>query len=141
MGNSSSSSNSFLNKFLISISIFSFLNNKLRISLTVYGVLAIIVLDTIFNQNTQFRLHLSNWGLNLVLFLVIGVIVLVGQCCILEFVRQKSSHIRKKVVELDYSYKIVSLIQYLIIAIFIFVLVGVTVTGRSPTTSLTIVTT
>src|SRR5918995_3581135 len=134
-------SNSFLNKFLIPISIFSFFNNKLRISLIVYGVLAIIVLDTTLNQDAQFRLHLSNWGLNMVMFLVIGVIVLVGQCCILEFVRQKSSHIRKKVVELDYSYKIVSLIQYLIIAIFIFVLVGVTVTGRSPTTSLTIVTT
>src|SRR5918995_193454 len=140
MGNSSSSSNSFLNKFLISISIFSFLNNKLRISLTVYGVLAIIVLDTIFNQNTQFRLHLSNWGLNLVLFLVIGVIVLVGQCCILEFVRQKSSQIRKKVVYLGISYKIVSIIQYLIIAIFVFMLIEIIAIEQYSTISLTIVT-
>jgi hypothetical protein len=135
-----SSSNSFLNKFLIPISIFSFLNNKLRISLIVYGLLAIIVLDTTLNQNAQFRLHLNNWGLNMVLFSVIGVIVLVGQCCILEFVRQKISHIRKKVVELDYSYKIVSLAQYLIIAIFVFMLIEISAIKQYPTISLTIVT-
>ena len=135
-----SSSNSFLNKSLIPISIFSSLNNKLRISLIVYGVLAIIVLDTTLNQNAQFRLHLSNLALNIVLFLVIGVIVLVGQCCILEFVRQKSSHIRKKVVDLDYSYKIVSLAQYLIIAIFVFMLIEIIAIKQYPTIGLTIVT-
>src|SRR5918996_4941357 len=134
------SSNSFLNKSLIPISIFSSLNNKLRISLIVYVVLAIIVLDTTLNQNVQFRLHLSNWGLNLVLFFVISVIVLVGQSCILEFVRQKSSHIRKKVAELDYSYQIVSLAQYLIIAIFVFMLVEIIAIKQYPTISLTIVT-
>src|SRR5919106_6921376 len=126
----SSNSNSFLNKFLISISFFSFLNNKLRIYLTVYGVLAIIVLDTILNQNAQFRLHLSNWGLNLVLFLVIGVIVLVGQFYIIQYVRQKSSQIRKKVPYLGISYKIVSFVQYLVIASFVFVLVEITIFGQ-----------
>jgi hypothetical protein len=135
-----SSSNSFLNKSLNPISIFSSLNNKLRISLIVYGVLAIIVLDTTLNQNAQFRLHLSNWGLNIALFLVMGVIVLVGQCCILEYVRQKSSQIRKKLVELDYSYRIVFLAQFVVIAIFVFVLVQIIVTQQYPTISLAIVT-
>ena len=135
-----SSSNSFLNKSLNPISIFSSLNNKLRISLIVYGVLAIIVLDTTLNQNAQFRLHLSNWGLNIALFLVMGVIVLVGQCCILEYVRQKSSQIRKKLVELDYSYRIVFLAQFVVIAIFVFVLVQIIVTQQYATISLAIVT-
>jgi hypothetical protein len=135
-----SSSNSFLNKSLNPISIFSSLNNKLRISLIVYGVLAIVVLDTTLNQNAQFRLHLSNWGLNIALFLVMGVIVLVGQCCILEYVRQKSSQIRKKLVELDYSYRIVFLAQFVVIAIFVFVLVQIIVTQQYPTISLAIVT-
>jgi hypothetical protein len=133
-------SNSFLNKSLIPISIFSSLNNKLRISLVVYGVLAIIVLDTTLNQNAQFRLHLSNLTLNTVLFFIMGVIVLVGQCCILEFVGQKSRHIRKKVVALGYSYKVVSLAQYLVIAIFVFVLVEIIAIKQYPTVSLTIVT-
>jgi hypothetical protein len=134
-------SNSLLNKFLIPVSIFSSLNNKFGISLIVYGVLAIIILDTTLNQNAQFRLHLTNLALNTLLFFIMGVIVLIGQCCILEFVGRKSSHIRKKVVELGYSYKIVSLAQYLVIAIFVFVLVEITAIGQYHTASLTIVTT
>lgn len=134
------SSSSFLNKSANPVSIISSFYNKLRISFIVYGVLAVIVLDTALNQNSQFRLHLSNSGLNIALFVVTGIIVLVGQCCILEFVRQRSSRVRKKLVELDYSYRIVFLAQFVVIAIFVFVLVQIIATEQYPTITLAIVT-
>ncbi|HEU4445192.1 MAG TPA: hypothetical protein VFR94_11010 [Nitrososphaeraceae archaeon] len=133
-------SSSFLKKSILPLSFISSFNNKVRISFIVYGVLAVIVFDTAFNQNAQFRMHLSNLGLDIALFIVMGVIALVGQFCILEFVRQKSSHIRKRVAELEYSYKIVSLAQYLVIAVFVFVLVEITTIKQYPTISLIIVT-
>jgi hypothetical protein len=133
-------SSSFLKKSILPLSFISSFNNKVRISFIVYGVLAVIVFDTAFNQNAQFRMHLSNLGLDIALFVVMGVIALVGQFCILEFVRQKSSHIRKRVAELEYSYKIASLAQYLVIAVFAFVLVEITAIKQYPTISLIIVT-
>jgi hypothetical protein len=133
-------SSSFLKKSILPLSFISSSNNKVRISFIVYGVLAVIVFDTAFNQNAQFRMHLSNLGLDIELFIVMGVIALVGQFCILEFVRQKSSHIRKRVAELEYSYKIASLAQYLVIAVFVFVLVEITTIKQYPTISLIIVT-
>ncbi|HEY9387556.1 MAG TPA: hypothetical protein VIP70_10990 [Nitrososphaeraceae archaeon] len=133
-------SSSFLKKSIPPLSFISSFNNNVRISFIVYGVLAVIVFDTAFNQNAQFRMHLSNFGLDIALFVVMGVIALVGQFCILEFVRQKSSHIRKRVPELEYLYKIVSLAQYLVIAVFVFVLVEITTIKQYPTISLIIVT-
>ena len=133
-------SNHFPSNFFNSFSIISSIGST-RISIIIYVVLAVIVLDTTLNQNPGLRLHLKDSGLNVAFFVFCGIIAIVGQFYIIQYVRQKSSQIRKKVVYLGISYKIVSIVQYLVIAIFVFVLVGVTAIGQYPTTSLTIVTT
>ena len=65
-------SSSFLKKSILPLSFISASNNKARISFIVYGVLAVIVFDTAFNQNAQFRIHLNNLGLDIELFIVMG---------------------------------------------------------------------
>jgi hypothetical protein len=133
-------SNPFLNNFYNQFSVFSFTDN-IRIFVVVYIVLAVIVMDTMLNQNPELRLHFKNSGLSVAFFVICGVISIAGQFYIIQFVRQKSSQIRKKVAYIGISYKIVSIIQYLTIAIFVFVLLGILVFWEYPTISLTIVTT
>jgi hypothetical protein len=137
-GNSSNSPH--LNNFYKRLSIFSFTDNT-GISIIVYVVLAVIVMDTALNQNSELRLHLINSGLSGTLFVIMGVIAIAGQFYIIQFVKQKSIQIRKKVFRLDISYRMVSIIQYLVIAVFVFVLVEIIVIEQYPTISLAIVTT
>jgi hypothetical protein len=107
----------------------------------VYVVLAVIVLDTTLNQNPELRLHLKNSGLNIAFFVICGIIAIAGQFYIIQFVRQKSKQIRKKVASLGISYKTVSIVQYLVIAIFAFVIVEIVTIWQYPAMSLAIVTT
>ena len=132
-------SNHFLNNFFNNFSFISS-HDSIRISVIVYSVLAVIVLDTTLNQTPELRLHLKASGLDVALFIICGITAIVGQFYIIQYVRQKSSQIRKKVVYLGISYKIVSFVQYLVIAIFVFVLVEITIFGQYLTTSLTIIT-
>jgi hypothetical protein len=137
---SSNNNNHFLNNFYNRFSIFSSISTT-RISIMVYVVLAVIVLDTTLNQNPELRLHLKNSGLNIAFFVICGIIAIAGQFYIIQFVRQKSKQIRKKVASLGISYKTVSIVQYLVIAIFAFVLVEIVTIWQYPAMSLAIVTT
>ncbi|HEX5673338.1 MAG TPA: hypothetical protein VFX75_03970 [Nitrososphaeraceae archaeon] len=133
-------SNFFLNNFYNQFALAS-VQNTTKISIIVYTALAVIVIDTILNQNSEIRFHLESSGFSVALFIVMWMILIVGNFYVLEFVRQKSSQIRKKVAHLRISYKIVFLIQYLVISIFVFVLVQIISIQQYPTIALTIVTT
>lgn len=116
-------------------------HNTTKIYIIVYTVLALIVIDTSLNQNSEMRSRLEIAGLSTLLFVGMGGIVIGGQLYILKFVRQKSSQIRKKAAYLRVSHNIVFLIQYLVVSIFVFVLVQIIVTQQYSTIALTIVTT
>jgi hypothetical protein len=128
-----------LNNFYHRLSIITS-SDSTRIYITVYIVLAVIVMDTVLNRNSELRTVLKDSGLSVAFFVICGIIAIVGQFYIIQFVRQKSSQIRKKVAYLGISYRIVSIIQYLIIAIFAFVLVEIIIMWQYPSISLAIVT-
>jgi hypothetical protein len=130
---------SFLNKFYNRFAIDS--AHTATIYLIIYTILALIVIDTSLNQNSQMRFHLGISGLSVPLFLCIGIVVISGQSYILKFIKNKSSQVLKNAAFLGISYKIVFLVQYLIISIFVFVLVSIIAAQQYPTTALTIVTT
>lgn len=131
---------SFLNKFFKQLA-FGSVDNATKIFIIVYIVLALIVIDTSLNQNSEMRSHLESSGFSVPLFVCMGIVVIGGQLYILQFVRQKSSQIRKNAAYLRISYNIVFLIQYLVVSIFIFVLVQLITTQQYSTIALTIVTT
>jgi len=134
------SSISFINKFCNHFA-FDPSRNAIKIYLVVYTVLALIVIDTSLNQNSELRSNLDDSGLSVPLFVCMGIIVIGGQLYILEFVRQKSIQIRKKAAYLRISYNIVFLIQYLTVSIFVFVLVQIITTQQYSSITMTIVTT
>ena len=112
-----------------------------KISIAIYVVLAGIVIDTIINQNVDIRNSLDmSSSFSIVVFVVVAVIVIIGQYFVLEYVRQKSRDIRNKVPQLNVSYKIAAAIQYILIAVFAFVLFELIVSWRYPSASLAVVT-
>src|ERR671910_3678179 len=131
---------SFLNKLYNKFG-FDSSYNASKIYIIVYAVLALIVIDTILNQNSEMRSHLETSGFSVPLFVCMGIAAIGGQLYILQFVRQKSNQIRKKAAYLRISYNIVFLIQYLVVSIFAFVLVQLITTQQYSPISLTIVTT
>jgi len=140
MGKAGNTTISFLNKFFNQFA-FGPVDNATKIYIIVYTVLALIVIDTSLNQNSEMRSHLETSGFSVPLFVCIGIVVIGGQLYILQFVRQKSSQIRKKAAYLRISYNMVFLIQYLVVSIFVFVLVQLITTQQYSPISLTIVTT
>src|SRR5687768_6737102 len=131
---------SFLNKFFNQLA-FGSVDNATKIYIIVYTVLVLIVIDTRLNQNSEMRSHLDTSGFSVPLFVCIGIVVIGGQLYILQFVRQKSSQIRKKAAYLRISYNIVFLIQLLVVSILVFVLIQLISTQQYSSISLTIVTT
>lgn len=140
MGRTGNTTISFLNKFYNQFALGS-VGKGTKIYIIVYTVLALIVIDTSLNQNSEMRSHLETSGFSVPLFVCMGIVAICGQLYILQFVRQKSSQIRKKAAYLRISYNIVFLIQYLVVSIFVFVLVQLITTQQYSTIALTIVTT
>ena len=130
---------SFLNKFYNQFALGS-VGKGTKIYIVVYTVLVLIVIDTSLNQNSEMRSHLETSGFSVPLYVCMGIVAIGGQLYILQFVRQKSSQIRKKAAYLRISYNIVFLIQYLVVSIFVFVLVQLITTQQYSTIALTIVT-
>lgn len=112
-----------------------------KIYILVYIVLALIVVDTSLNQNSEMRSHLESSGLGTILFFSMAVVVMGGQLYLLEFIRQKSSLIRKNAAFLDISFKIVFVVQYLVVSTFIFVMADIITKQQYMPIALTIVTT
>lgn len=131
---------SLLNKFYNQFA-FDSVDNATKINIIVYTVLAIIVVDTSLNQNSEMRSHLETSGYSVPLFVCMAIVAIGGQLYILQYVRQKSSQIRKKAAYLRISYNIVFLIQYLVVSIFVLVLVQLITTQQYSPIALTIVTT
>jgi hypothetical protein len=112
-----------------------------KISIIIYVVLASIIVDTFINQNIQVRNSVnitSSWSI--ALFFTLAAIAIVGQYYILGFVKQRSTEIRRKVKTLSISFRITEIIQYLLIAILLFVVADIVIFWHYPSASLALVT-
>ena len=112
-----------------------------KISIVIYIVLASIIIDTFINQNIQVRNSAnitSSWSI--ALFVSLAAIAIVGQYYILGFVKQRSVEIISKVKTLSISFRITEIIQYLLMAVFMFVVADIIIFWHYPSASLAIVT-
>ena len=65
---------------------------------------------------------------------------MIGQYYILVYVKHKSAEVRRKVKTLSISFRITEIIQYLLIAVFLFVIGDIVLFWHYPTASLALVT-
>jgi hypothetical protein len=95
-------------------------------------------MDTIFNQNEDISSYTRTYGLDITLFVIFAVLAIAGQYYILQFVKYKSRGIRNKALHI--LYKTTTILQYLLVADFIVIIVGMIIFGRYPTLGLTFIT-
>lgn len=137
------SSNRFFSKRynpLYSFSVSTMINNNRKISIVVYVVLVTIVVDTMINQNADYLVAFNTSASGIALFIVMASVCMIGQYFILEYVKDKSREIRIRVRNLGMLHVIVTMIQYALISVFIFVIIDIVVLQQYPTVSLVIVT-
>ena len=140
------SNSSFFNKLhnpfseRISSNVAAIVNNNRKISIVVYIVLVTIVVDTVINQNADYLVTMNTSALGISLFITMASLCMVGQYLILKYVKQKTQEIRNKVRYIGNLHTISTIIQYLLIAVFILVIIDIVVSRQYPTVSLAIVT-
>jgi hypothetical protein len=118
----------------------SYINSK--ISIVVLILVASLVADTSFIKIYDLIGKRESLGWRTAVFSVLVIISIVGQYLVLGFVKQKitSSIIAPKGIRLNTIYKAVTLVQYVLMALLVFVLLQILVTSFYSTVMLTAVT-
>jgi hypothetical protein len=111
-----------------------------RISIIIYVLIAVLSVDTVINQLSGL-LGISMYsGGGVSLFLVIGIITIICQLFTINFVSRKSIGIRRKIKHIRTMHIAVTLSQYFIILLFVYVMIDIVLTQSYSTLSAVLVT-
>ena len=69
-------------------------------------------------------------GSGIALFILIAASYVAGQYFILQFIKEKTKDIRSKSIQLNTTHRIVTVVQYTLIAIFVFVILEILITKQ-----------
>ena len=96
-----------------------------NINIVIYVLIAALSLDTLLNQTGDLIGEpLKTFG-GIVLFIILSIITMICQIFVLEFVGKKSKEIRKKNGKIRLMHRFVSISQYTIITIFVFLILEI----------------
>jgi hypothetical protein len=90
-----------------------------------YVLIAILSLDTVLNQLSDVIDKPLKSPVGISLFIIVSGITMICQLFVLQFVGRKSVEIRRKTRSIKLMHRCVSIIQYVIIAIFIFLILEI----------------
>lgn len=100
-----------------------------HISIIVYLLIVVLSIDTVINQlSGLLGIPLASSG-SIALFITIAGITIISQLFVLQFVSEKSSAIRKKVTHIRRMHNGVTICQYFIIALFVYVILEILLTA------------
>jgi hypothetical protein len=112
------------------------LNNKKFLIVISIVIVALIIDVSIIRIYLISGKSILSW--TIVIFLVIATVYAIGQYLVLEFVKQKSKEIRtKKQLHLNTIHKVITIVQYILTAIIIFVVLQILMTSSYNTFMLT----
>jgi len=93
-----------------------------NLNLLIYVLIAVLSLDTIINQlSSGLGIAVSSTG-GIILFLVLGIITIICQLFILQFVNKTSIVVRTKIRHIRRMHISVTISQYFIIILFVYVM-------------------
>ena len=95
-----------------------------NINIIIYFFIGVLSLDTVLNQTADLNLignPLKSSG-GIILFITLSLISIIAQILVLQFVGKKSSQIQRKIKNVRLIHRSVTIIQYTIICIFIFLI-------------------
>jgi hypothetical protein len=99
-----------------------------KISLIIYILIGVLSVDTVINQISNLPgVHLSS-SLGVTVFLMVSMTTIICQLFVVRFVGKKSISIRNRVTSIRRMHKALSIAQYSIITVFIFVILQILLT-------------
>jgi len=111
-----------------------------NLNLLIYVLIAVLSLDTIINQlSSGLGIAVSSTG-GIILFLVLGIITIVCQLFILQFVNKTSIVVRTKIRHIKRMHISVTISQYFIIILFVYVMAEIALTESYSSVSSLLVT-
>lgn len=111
-----------------------------NLNLLIYVLIAVLSLDTIINQlSSGLGIAVSSTG-GIILFLVLGIITIVCQLFILQFVNKTSIVVRTKIRHIRRMHISVTISQYFIIILFVYVMAEIALTESYSSVSSLLVT-
>jgi len=111
-----------------------------NLNLLIYVLIAVLSLDTIINQlSSGLGIAVSSTG-GIILFLVLGIITIICQLFILQFVNKTSIVVRTKIRHIRRMHISVTISQYFIIILFVYVMAEIALTESYSSVSSLLVT-
>jgi hypothetical protein len=99
-----------------------------KISLIIYILIGVLSVDTVINQISNLPGVRLSSSLGITVFLMMSITAIICQLFVVRFVGKKSISIRNRVTSIRRMHKAVSIAQYSIIIIFIFVILQIILT-------------
>lgn len=93
-------------------------------------LIVILVIDTMINNVVDFISKQLVSNLGILLFSIITAVSAAGQYLILSYVKQKSKEIIAKSVSLQIIHTVVTIVQYSLTAMIVFIILDILLTGR-----------
>ncbi|MGD1834637.1 MAG: hypothetical protein ACPKQO_02825, partial [Nitrososphaeraceae archaeon] len=91
-------------------------------NIIIYVLIFVLSLDTLLNQTGDLIGDQLKSSAGIVLFITLSLITLVAQILVLQFVGKNSAEIQRKIKSIRLLHKFVTIIQYIIIGIFVFLI-------------------
>ncbi|MGD1836463.1 MAG: hypothetical protein ACPKPY_00210, partial [Nitrososphaeraceae archaeon] len=91
-------------------------------NIIIYVLICVLSLDTLLNQTGDLIGDQLKSSAGTVLFITLSLITLVAQILVLQFVGKNSAEIQRKIKSIRLLHKFVTIIQYIIIGIFVFLI-------------------
>jgi nitrogen-specific signal transduction histidine kinase len=120
------------NKYTLS----SYSKKNYKIFTVVCFLVFALLIDTLIGNVPDFLQDRIVSGPGIALFVMIAASYVAGQYFILQFIKQKTKDIRSKSIQLNTTHRIVTAVQYTLIAIFVFVILEILITNQYHITSL-----
>jgi nitrogen-specific signal transduction histidine kinase len=120
------------NKYMLS----SYSKKNYKIFTVVCFLVFALLIDTLIGNVPDFLQDRIVSGPGIALFVMIAASYVAGQYFILQFIKQKTKDIRSRSIQLNTTHRIVTAVQYTLIAIFVFVILEILITNQYHITSL-----
>lgn len=120
------------NKYTLS----SYSKKNLKIFTVVCFLVFALIIDALIGNVPDFLQDRIVSGPGIALFVMIAASYVAGQYFILQFIKQKTKDIRSKSIQLNTTHRVVTAVQYTLIAIFVLVILEILITRQYHITSL-----
>jgi nitrogen-specific signal transduction histidine kinase len=108
----------------------SYGNKNLKIFTVVSFLVFALIIDSLIGSVPDFLQDRIVSGYGIALFVLIASSYVAGQYFILQFIKEKTKEIRSKSFQLNTTHRVVSVVQYTLVAIFVLVILEILITKQ-----------